>query len=52
VWYLRCIACGHVWTLPKREDKARPAVRQALSLDDVVLQREIRRDLGGSEQGD
>jgi hypothetical protein len=25
VWYLRCAACGHVWTLPKQVGAEPPA---------------------------
>jgi hypothetical protein len=25
VWYIRCLYCGHVWTLPKEQHPAPPA---------------------------
>ena len=42
VWYLRCVSCCHVWTLPKSPGGSRPVVRHALTSSDIQVQRDIR----------
>jgi hypothetical protein len=42
VWYLRCVSCCHVWTLPKSPGEPRPVVRHALTSTDIQVQRDIR----------
>ncbi len=42
VWYLRCRACGHVWTLEKSAYGRPPTLRQTITEHDVRLQRLLR----------
>ena len=39
VWYLRCTACAHLWTVDKDASGTRPRVRRALSRPDVQILR-------------
>jgi hypothetical protein len=45
VWYLRCVTCAHVWTLPKMPGGSRPVVRPALTQHDIRVQRKFRTSI-------